>query len=355
MEERGETTDSGTPSQGPEGAWPRDADGTMRAVWIHDFGEDPGGLEVREVPRPTPERGEVRVRVHGAGLNRADLVQRRGLYPPPEGWPSRIPGLEYAGIVEAVGPGTGLRQVGDRVMGITGGGGQAEFVVVPERETLRVPEAMGMKAAAAVPEVFVTAWDALERRLELRAGETVLIHAVGSGVGTAALQLARVAGAHTIGTSRSPKKLQGARELGLHHGVEPSESWPSRVRDVTGAQGVDAVLDLVGGAYLEGNQEVLAPRGRHVVVGVPGGTRATVDLRRLMTTRATLMGTVLRARSPEEKAELARDFERRVVPLFEEGDLKPVLERTMPPQEAAEAHRLLEENRTFGKVVLLWE
>ena len=337
-----------------EGGWPRDGDGTMRAVWIDEFG-GPEVLEVREVPRPRPGRGEVRVRVEAAGLNRADLVQRQGKYPPPEGWPSRVPGLEYAGTVEAVGPGTGLRRVGEPVMGIAGGGGQAEYVVVPERETIRIPEGMTREEAGGVPEVFMTAWDALERRLGLRSGETVLIHAVGSGVGTAALQLARVAGARTVGTARDGAKLRRAGELGLQHGVEGGSGWSDRVRDVTADRGVDAVLDLVGGVYLEENQRALAPGGRHVVVGVPGGAQATIDLRRLMTTRATLVGTVLRARPPEEKAELARDFERRLVPHFEEGRLRPVVEWAASPEEIAEAHRAMEENRTFGKVVLSWE
>lgn len=337
----------------PEGAWLREGDGTMQAVWIEEHG-DPEVLKVIPVPRPVPERGEVRVRVHGAGLNRADLLQRAGRYPPPEGWPSRIPGLEFAGTVDAVGPGTNLRRVGDAVMGIVAGGGQAEYVLVPERETLRIPEGMDLAQAAAIPEVFVTAWDALECRLGVRAGEWVLIHAVGSGVGTAALQLARAAGARTVGTSRNPGKLERATSLGLHHAVEGGEGWAERVREATGGRGVDAIVDLVGGAYLEENQAVLAMSGRHVVVGVPGGTTGKVDLRRLMATRGSITGTVLRARPPEEKAELARSFERRILPLFETGELQPVLGETLTPEEVGEGHRRMEENRTFGKLVLQW-
>ena len=337
------------------GGWPRETEGTMKAVWIREHGDDPQVLEVRDVPRPRPERGEVRIRVQGAGFNRADLLERRGLYPPPEGWPARIPGLEFAGVVDEVGPGTTLRRPGDPVMGVVGGGGQAEYVVLPERETLRTPNGMSPSEAAGIPEVFVTAWDALERRLGVRPGERVLIHAVGSGVGTAALQLAAMAGARTLGTSRNPEKLERAGDLGLHLGVPGGEGWDEAVLEVTNGEGVDAVLDLVGGDYLEGNQKVLAKGGRVVIVGVPGGTRATLNLRSLMASRATITGTVLRARPPEEKAALARDFEARVIPAFEDRRLRPVLERTLSPQEAAEGHRLLEANRTFGKVVLRWE
>lgn len=341
------------PATGGWAAAGRESDGTMQAVWIREFG-DPDGLELREVDRPRPGRGEIRVRVAASGVNRADLVQRRGHYPPPPGWPERIPGLEFAGRVEAVGAGVRSWREADPVMGLVGGGGCGEYVVVPEREAIRVPEGMSVEEAGAVPEVFVTAWDALDRQMDLRSGETVLIHAVGSGVGTAALQLARVAGARTLGTSRTPEKVERAERLGLHHGIVADGDWAGRVLELTGERGVEGVLDLVGGAYLEGNLRVLAIGGRQVVVGVPGGTRAEVDLRRLMVRRATIRGTVLRARPGEEKAALARAFDRRVVPLLADGRLRPVVDRILPAAEAEAAHRLLEENRAFGKILLRW-
>jgi NADPH:quinone reductase len=327
---------------------------------------EPGEAHVltpSEVTLPPPPFGHVRVRVVTSGVNRADLLQRQGRYPVPSGFPEDIPGLEFAGEVEAVGEGCFLRRVGDRVMGILGGGGYAAAVNVPERETIRVPRETDLATAGAIPEVFVTAWDALEGQAGLRAGETVLIHAVGSGVGTAALQLAVSAGARVLGTSRTPEKVDAARELGLHDGVPTSAEdpvgWADHVLDLTGGRGVDVILDLVGGAYMAGNLRALATRARWVVVGVPGGGQGTLDLRRLMTRRAHLMGTVLRARPPEEKALLAREFETRVVPRFEGGTgggrLRPVVDTVLPWREGAEAHRRLEANDTFGKVLLEWE
>lgn len=326
---------------------------------------EPGGADVltpSTLTLPPPPFGHVRVGVATSGVNRADLLQRRGRYPVPEGMPADIPGLEFAGIVEVVGEGCFLRRPGDRVMGILGGGGYAAAVNVPERETVAVPDGVDTATAGAIPEVFVTAWDALENQAGLRAGETLLVHAVGSGVGTAAVQLAVGAGARVIGTSRTRSKVEGAEALGLHHGVEaPTDDpvgWVDEVREITGGRGVDVILDLVGAAYLRGNLEVLAPRARWVVVGVPGGAVGEMDLRRLMSRWARVMGTVLRARPPEEKATLARAFETRVVPRFEAAGgpvvLRPVVDTVLPWREVAEAHRRLEVNETFGKVLLRW-
>jgi NADPH:quinone reductase len=325
----------------------------------------PGGPEALRpstLELPPPPFGHLRVRVSTSGVNRADLLQRQGKYPAPPGFPEDIPGLEFAGVVEAVGEGCFLRRPGDRVMGILGGGGYAASVIVAERETVRIPRGMDPEVAGAIPEVFLTAWDALEGQAGLRAGETVLIHAVGSGVGTAALQLALGAGARVVGTSRTPEKLEEAERLGLHQGVvaprEDPEGWVEAVLEGTGGRGADVILDLVGGAYLSGNLRVLAPRAQWVVVGVPGGARGTLDLRRLMTRRARILGTVLRARPPEEKAALARAFEARVLPRFEVGEgmgrLRPVVDAILPWREAAEAHRRLESNQSFGKVLLRW-
>ena len=328
---------------------------TMRVVVV----TRPGGpevLEVREVPRPEPARGEVRVRVSASGVNRADLLQRRGAYPAPPGWPADVPGMEFSGVIDAVGPDVDEASVGDRVMGLVGGGGYAEHVVTHARTLVPVPDGMGLLDAGAVPEVFMTAFDAIDLQCGLASGETLLVHAVGSGVGTAALQLARAAGARVIGTSRTPEKLERARDLGLEEGVEGGQTdWPARVRDLTGGRGVDVLLDLVGAPYLAGNLEVLAEGARWIVVGVTGGRAAEIDLRTLMVRRASVRGTVLRARPLEEKAALASVFARRVAPLFAKGALRPVVDGTVPPEGAGEAHALMEDNRTFGKLLIVWE
>ncbi len=327
----------------------------MKVIEIAEYG-DPEVLRVSERPDPQPSRGEVRIRVHYSGVNRADLLQRQGRYPAPPGFPSDIPGLEYSGVIEAVGEDCSLRAVGDRVMGVLGGGGYAELAVVNERETIAIPEGMSLEAAGGVPEAFMTAWDAMFQQAQLRAGEVVLIHAVGSGVGTAALQLAGAIGAFTVGTTRTAEKLQRALEMGLDEGVLMGgvEDWSAQVVERIGDQQANVILDLVGAAYLSGNLRLLASRARWMIVGVPSGNIGQIDLRRLMGRRASLTGTVLRARSEEEKATLAREFERTVVLLFRRGRLTPVLDRVFSASEVRAAHRYVEENSTFGTIVLSW-
>lgn len=326
----------------------------MRAVVI----TAPGGpevLELRDVPAPEPGPGQVRVRVYASGLNRADLLQRRGRYPAPPGWPADIPGLEYAGVVDAVGPDARLWKPGDRVMGLVGGGGCAEAVVVHEREAIAVPDTLSLDEAAAIPEAFITAHDALFTRLGLALGETVLVHAVGSGVGTAALQLAKAAGARVVGTSRSAWKLERATSLGLDLGVDTTrEDFADAALAFTNGAGVDAVLDLVGAAYLAGNLRALASRGRLVFVGTVAGSSAELDMRTVMGKRLHLVGTTLRARPLEEKIQATRALARHALPLIEQRRILPVLDRVLPAEEAREAHRLLEEGAVFGKVVLRW-
>lgn len=326
---------------------------SMRAVVI----TRPGGPEVLEVVQravPEPGSGEVRVRVSTSGLNRADLLQRMGRYPVPAGWPDDVPGMEIAGTVEALGPGVEGLSVGDRVMGIVGGGGYAERAVSHAATLVPVPAGMSLDDAGAVPEVFMTAFDAVFLQEGLAADETLLVHAVGSGVGTAALQMARAAGARVIGTSRTPEKIERARALGLEEGVVAGAAWPEEVLAKTDGRGADVILDLVGGPYLAGNQRVLAPRGRHIVVGVPGGPRAEVDLRLLMARRGSVRGTVLRARPVEEKTALAEAFAARVLPWLEAGAVRPVIDRVFSAAEASDAHRYMEENRNFGKILLSW-
>lgn len=324
----------------------------MRAVVITEFGE-PDVLRLDTVPDPQPGAREVAVRVRASGVNRADVLQRRGLYPPPPG-ASEVPGLEFAGVVEEVGAAASRWRPGDRVMGIVAGGGYAERVVVDERVAVAIPAGMDMTSAGAIPEVYMTAYDAVFRQAGLKRGETLLVHAVGSGVGTAALQLARRAGAHTIGTSRTVSKLERAAVMGLGRGLPGGDAWDKTVRDATGGRGADVILDLVGAPYLARNQAAIAVGGRHVVVGVPGGSRAELDLRSLMARRARIFGTVLRARSMEEKAGLAREFTESVLPGFDDGALEPAIDRVFPAAQAADAHRHMEANRNFGKLVLAW-
>ena len=324
----------------------------MRAVVIPEFG-GPEVLRLASVPDPEPADGEILVKVRASGVNRADLLQRRGLYPPPPG-ESEVPGLEFAGVVAEMGAGVTRWRAGDRVMGIVGGGGYAERVVVDERVAVAVPGEMPWSMAGAIPETYMTGFDAVFRQAGLKAGETLLIHAVGSGVGTAALQLARRAGAYAIGTSRTPSKLERAAGMGLGLGLNGAEAWDRAVREATGGGGADVILDLVGAPYLARNQGAIAVRGRHVVVGVPGGSRGEIDLRALMARRARLFGTVLRARGVEEKAALAAEFGAQILPGFADGSLAPVIDRVFPVEEAAEAHRRMEANGNFGKIVMAW-
>jgi NADPH2:quinone reductase len=326
----------------------------MRAVVIARPG-GPETLTLAERPLPEPGPGEIRVRVHASALNRADLLQRMGRYPAPPGAPQDVPGLEYAGEVDAVGEGAGLWAVGNRVMGIVGGGGHAEYVVVHEREAMRIPHDLPLEEAAAVPEAFLTAYDALFRRLELEVGERVLIHAVGSGVGTAAVQLAHTAGAVTIGTSRTADKLRRAEALGLDTGIDTSrEDLAAALENATYGSGVHAVLDLVGGKVLEASLRGLAQGGRVVVVGTVAGSKVELDLGLLLRRRIRIVGTVLRTRPLEEKIALAREFSSTVLPLLSSGKIRPVIDRTYSFGEIAEAHRQMESNDSFGKIVLKW-
>lgn len=325
----------------------------MKAVVI----TKPGGPEVlalEERPDPVPAAGEVRVRVRASSLNRADLIQRRGLYPPPPGYPADIPGLEFAGEVESLGEGVARWRIGDRVMGLIGGGGHAELVCARENELLAVPDRLDWPAAGSTSEVFMTAFDALFRLAKAEAGDRVLIHAVGSGVGTAAVQLCRAMGLATAGTSRSARKLEAARELGLELPIDSGAGWVEATSEWAGDDGVDVVLDLVGGSYVAGDIKVLAERGRIVLVGLVGGSRADVPLGLLLRKRGSLIGTVLRSRPVEERVALVRDFAERALPLIANGSIAPIIDRVYDFSEVVDAHRYLESNESFGKVALRW-
>jgi putative PIG3 family NAD(P)H quinone oxidoreductase len=316
----------------------------------------PGGPEVlalSEVDVPAPGRGEVRVRVRATAVNRADLLQRMGLYPAPPDVPADIPGLEFAGEVEALGEGASELAVGDRVFGLTGGGGYAEALVTHARALTRIPERLSFVEAAAVPEAFITAWDAMVTQARLSAGETVLVHAVGSGVGTAAVQIARAIGARSIGTARQSEKLDRARALGLEAGVVVEQGrFAEAVKKASGGAGVDVVLELVGGSYVAEDLACVAPKGRIMVVGLLAGPKVELDLARVLRGRIELRGTVLRARPLEEKIEATLAFGRHLAPLFAAGTLRPIVDRRFPLAEAAQAHAYVASNQGFGKVVL---
>ncbi len=328
----------------------------MRAVVIVSHG-GVEALEVREVERPSEARADrVRVRVRAAGLNRADILQRMGRYPAPPGAIQDTPGLEFAGEVEQVGEEARSWRVGQRVFGITSGGAQAEYIVVPQSALAEIPSNLDWAEAAAVPEVFITAHDALFTQARLEMGESVLVHAVGSGVGTAAIQLAHAAGALPYGTSRTPGKLERAREYGLESGVAIGDD-PARfiaaVREWTNGSGVDVILDLVGGAYLSANLDALAPRGRLMLVGTTAGASAQLEFGTVMRKRLRITGTVLRARSAEEKAEATRRFVAHVVPLLKRGTVRPVVDKIYSMDEVRAAHTHMESNKSFGKIILM--
>lgn len=326
----------------------------MKAVVIGE----PGGVEalqIQQVETPTATADRVRVRVHASALNRADVLQRMGRYPAPPGAPSNIPGLEFAGEVDQLGPDVCDWKAGDRVFGICGGGAHAEFVVVPASHLAAIPPNLDWEQAAAVPEVFMTAHDALFTQARLQPGETVLIHAAGSGVGTAAIQLVRAVGATSVGTSRTADKLELAKELGLTHGVVNANDQDELVNSVKaklGRRGVDVVLDLIGAAYFEANIRLMANLGRMILVGTTSGSKATLDYGQMMSKRLSIKGTVLRARSVEEKATATRLFAQHVVPLLVSGLVKPVVDRSYDLSEIREAHVRMESNESFGKIVL---
>ncbi len=314
-----------------------------------------GAIEVVERPTPEPGPGQVLVRVHGAGLNRADLMQRAGHYPAPPGVPADIPGMEFSGEVAALGEGVRTLGVGDRVFGIVGGGAQAEALVVHESNCARVPEHVDLVEAGGIPEVFITAHDALRTRGGLQAGQHVLVHAVGSGVGTAVVQLAKAVGCTVTGTARTETKLDQARALGLDHGVlAPSPLDPGALAEAIVAAGgaVDVTIELVGGSYVLADITAAAKQGRIVIVGTLAGAVVEIPLFVLMAKRLAVHGTVLRARTIEEKAAAVATFVDEVGPLIDDGRVRPIVDRILPLDDALEAYELLTSDATFGKVIL---
>ncbi len=327
----------------------------MKAATINE-----GRIEVVDRPVPEPVDDQVLVRVHGAGLNRADLLQLAGHYPAPAGSPPDIPGLEFAGVAEACGPAATGVEIGARVFGVAGGGAQAEYITVPAAQCAPVPDGLDLVTMGGAPEAFVTAHDALVTRAGLQPGEWVLVHAVGSGVGTAALQLATALGARVIGTARTPAKLERCRELGLIEAIVPPQSADGEldvdalawnIVEVTDG-GVAVTIDLVGGRYVEVDIAAAALCGRIVLVGALAGTQANLPVHITMAKRLSIFGTVLRARNAEEKGAATSAFVRDVVPLLAAGRIAPVVDAVFPLDRAAEAYELVKTDTTFGKVIL---
>jgi len=322
----------------------------MRAVVLRSYGE-PEVLGIAEVPDPVPGPDEVVVEIVSTALNRADLLQRRGLYPGPK-MADEIPGLEFAGRVTARGSRAELWPIGAAVMAIVGGGGHAERIAVHERQLLAVPGSVGIEDAGAVPEVFLTAWDALVVQGGLTSGRWALVHAGASGVGTAAIQIAKAIGARIMVTC-SGGKVAACRALGADAAVDYRQSdFVAEVLAATDGVGVDVVLDVIGGSYVDRNITCLAQKGRIVQVGVMGGGTTSVNVGLLMPKRASLIGTVLRARPLEDKIVLTRRFAAEVLPLFGATGLHPVIDSRYPLERIADAHRHMEANANIGKIVI---
>ncbi|XP_040283372.1 quinone oxidoreductase PIG3 [Bufo bufo] len=334
--------------------------GSMEGKMLAAFFDTPGGPEnlyIKEVPRPVPKEGEVLVEVHASALNRADLLQRRGKYPPPPG-ASQILGLEAAGTVAALGPGVdGHWKIGDRVMALLAGGGNAQYIAVPTYQLIPIPQGMSYTDAAAIPEAWLTAFQLLHLVGKVQKGETVLIHAGASGVGTAAIQLCRLAGAVPIVTAGSADKIEIAKKLGAAAGFNYKvEDFGKKFLEATNNVGADIILDCVGATHWEKNLECLNTDGRWVVYGLMGSGEINGDLlSKLLWKRGNLIGSLLRSRSGKYKAELVKAFTEQALPYFAPGcpiHLRPIVDSVYPLQKIADAHQRMEENKNTGKIVL---
>jgi putative PIG3 family NAD(P)H quinone oxidoreductase len=323
----------------------------MRAVVVDDPG-DAEVMRIAEVPDPLPGPGEVVLRVHATAVNRADLLQRRGFYPPPPG-ASPILGLEASGEVEQLGEGVSGWQPGDPACALLAGGGYAEKVAVPAGQLMPPPEGVDLVTAAAVPEVWITAHDNLVTHGQLRAGETVLIHGGAGGVGTAAIQVSRLLGARVVVTAGSPERLELCRSLGADHGIDHTrEDFVERILAITGGDGADVILDVMGAAYLERNLRALSRDGRLVVIGLQAGIRAEIDLNTMLSRRLALVATTLRSRPVEQKAEIVGRVVAALWPAFAGGRLRPVVDRVLSLDQVVAAHRAMEQGGHAGKIVL---
>ncbi|KPF88196.1 NAD(P)H-quinone oxidoreductase [alpha proteobacterium AAP38] len=325
---------------------------SMRAIEI----SQPGGPEVlvpTTRPVPVPAAGEVLIKVEVAGVNRPDVVQRQGLYPPPPG-ASDLPGLEVSGTIAALGDGVTGWQVGDKVCALLGGGGYAEYATAPAGQVLPVPDGLDMVQAAALPETVFTVWTNVVERAGLIAGESFLVHGGTSGIGTIAIQLAKALGATVFATAGGADKVEACRALGADHAIDyKTQDFVSVVKEATGGKGVNVVLDMVGGDYLPRNIDCLALEGRHVSIAFLRGPKAEVNLAPIMMKRLTLTGSTLRARTAAQKAALAATVREKVWPLVTGGQVRPVIAKTFPLDGAAGAHRLMESSTHIGKIMLV--
>jgi putative PIG3 family NAD(P)H quinone oxidoreductase len=313
---------------------------------------DPEVLKPVERPDPVPGPGDVLIAVAAAGVNRPDIMQRRGRYPPPQG-ASDIPGLEVAGTVAAVGEGVRDWRVGDTVCALVAGGGYASLCVAPAPQCLPVPSSLDLIAAAAVPETYFTVWTNVFERGRLTLGEDALFHGGTSGIGTTAIQLAAARGARVFATAGSDDKCRACERLGAVRGINyRTEDFVAVINEMTGGRGVDVILDIVGGEYVGRNIAALAMDGRLVQIGLMGGETASLDLRRILGRRLTVTGSTLRPRSIDEKGQIARALRQEVWPLLEQRVVQPVVYRTFPLTEAPAAHRLMESSDHVGKIVL---
>jgi NADPH2:quinone reductase len=324
---------------------------SMTAVAINGKG-GPEVLVPVSVPTPRPGAGQLLVKVAAAGVNRPDVLQRAGDYPPPKGH-SPLPGLEIAGEVVAAGPGAVRFKVGDRVMALVNGGGYASYCIAEEPAALPVPPGLPMEQAAAIPETFFTVWHNVFERGHLAAGEWLLVHGGTSGIGVTAIQLAKAFGARVIATAGSPAKCEACRALGADRAVDyRAEDFVAATREATGGRGADVILDMVGGGYIDRNLSAAAEDGRIVQIAFLEGAKAELDFTRLMLKRLTFTGSTLRVRTREFKGHLAREIEVKVLPLVTAGKVWVVLDRTFPLASAADAHRRMETSQHVGKIVL---
>ena len=325
---------------------------SMTAIAIRE----PGGPEVLtpgEIPVPSPDRGEVLIKVAAAGVNRPDAMQRAGLYPPPPGAPD-TPGLEVAGEVVALGEAAERWRVGDRVTALVAGGGYAEYCVAPAPQCLPIPDGLDLVQAASLPETFFTVWSNVFDRGRLRSGERFLVHGGSSGIGTTAIQMAKAWGAEVYTTAGSAEKCRACEALGADRAINYRETdFVEAIKQATGGAGVDVILDMVGGDYIAKNISLLAPDGRLCFIAFLQGSKAEVNFLPVLVKRLTIGGSTLRPRPVAFKAEIARNLEDKIWPLIAEGRIKPVIHKTFPLAEAAEAHRLMESSAHIGKIVLV--
>lgn len=323
----------------------------MKAIILSHFGAI-DALHLRETPPPTPSAEQLLIKVHATALNRADILQRKGLYPPPAG-DSEILGLELAGEVVAWGEQVQGFQQGDRVFGLVGGGAYAEYAVIDAQMALHIPETWSYEFAAAIPEVFMTANETLFELGQLQAGESVLIQAGASGVGTAAIQMARAAGASVFVTAGSDEKVKKCLDLGAHYAINyKNEDFYEKIMQLTDKEGVDVIEDFIGASYFERHLKLLKSQGRLIIVALMGGHKTEIPLNLLLTKRLKVYGSVMRSRTLAEKRELTQRFSQRWLPLLQQGAIKPIIDSIIPLAEVQRAHQLMEMSQHFGKIVL---